>query len=218
MNNNITKLPDYELLLPHLEVFLISYNYELPMFSDELVQSMKKVKVFDMGYCNQSALLGFQPLTKFRVLNLKDNRNVVDISIFWEMKDLEILILSGTRIKKIPQEIGRLVNLRRLDVLGCRHLNHVADGVISKLSRLEELRIPFTLIYMEPRCPMEKFMIVLLSGSLFACHLGIGIVEQKGNGRRIGRIGNWYGWEMGEELPIEFCEDGVEGFVERIED
>ncbi|GJV54221.1 NB-ARC domains-containing protein [Tanacetum coccineum] len=150
MNNNITKLPDYELLLPHLEVFLISYNYELPMFSDELVQSMKKVKVFDMGYCNQSALLGFQPLTKLRVLNLKDNRNVVDISIFGEMKDLEILILSGTRIKKIPQEIGRLVNLRRLDVLGCRHLNHVADGVISKLSRLEELRIPFTPIYGTP--------------------------------------------------------------------
>ncbi|GKD47776.1 NB-ARC domains-containing protein [Tanacetum coccineum] len=103
-----------------------------------------------MGYCNQSALLGFQPLTKLRVLNLKDNRNVVDISIFGEMKDLEILILSGTRIKKIPQEIGRLVNLRRLDVLGCRHLNHVADGVISKLSRLEELRIPFTPIYGTP--------------------------------------------------------------------
>ncbi|GJX33466.1 NB-ARC domains-containing protein [Tanacetum coccineum] len=121
MNNNITKLPDYELLLPHLEVFHISYNYELPMFPDELVQSMKK-----------------------------DNRNVVDISIFGEMKDLEILILTDTRIKKIPQEIGRLVNLRRLDVLGCRHLNHVADNVISKLSRLEELRIPFTPIYGTP--------------------------------------------------------------------
>ncbi|GKF41338.1 NB-ARC domains-containing protein, partial [Tanacetum coccineum] len=143
MNNNITKLPDYELLLPHLEVFLISYNDELPMFSDELVQGMKKVKVLDMGYCNQSALLGFQPLTKLRVLNLKDNRNVVDISIFGEMKDLEILILSGTRIKKIPQEIGQLVNLWRLEVMDCQYLSRVAPGVISKLWRLEELRIGF---------------------------------------------------------------------------
>ncbi|GJX58884.1 hypothetical protein Tco_0290274 [Tanacetum coccineum] len=41
MNNKITKLPNYELHLPHLEVFLISYNDELPMFSDELVQGMK---------------------------------------------------------------------------------------------------------------------------------------------------------------------------------
>ncbi|GKC73027.1 NB-ARC domains-containing protein [Tanacetum coccineum] len=144
MNNKITKLPNYELHLPHLEVFLISNNFQLPMFTDELVQGMKEIKVLDMVYCNQRELHSFKLLTKLRVLNLMGNRSFHDISILGEMKELEILILSSTGIKEIPQEIGQLVDLRRLEVKNCKDLSHVAPGVISKLWRLEELRIGFT--------------------------------------------------------------------------
>ncbi|GJX58883.1 NB-ARC domains-containing protein [Tanacetum coccineum] len=82
-------------------------------------------------------------LTKLRVLNLKGNRYFHDISILGVMKELEILILSDTGIKEIPQEIGQLVNLWRLEVMDCQYLSRVAPGVISKLWRLEELRIGF---------------------------------------------------------------------------
>nr|GEU66976.1 hypothetical protein [Tanacetum cinerariifolium] len=105
---------------------------------------MQEVKVLDMGYCNQSLLRGFQFLTKLRVFNLMENRYVVDIPILGVMKDLEILILNNTIINEIPKEIGKLVNLRRLEVLSCQYLNRVAKYVISKLWRLEELQIELT--------------------------------------------------------------------------
>ncbi|PWA75051.1 NB-ARC domains-containing protein [Artemisia annua] len=116
MNNKIIKLPNYELHLPHLDIFLIKMNDELPMFSDELIRGMKEVK---------------------------GNKSLHDISILAEMQDLEILILDNTKIKEIPQEIGQLVNLRRLSAIHCENLYHVAPGVISKLWRLEELMIGF---------------------------------------------------------------------------
>ncbi|PWA36725.1 NB-ARC domains-containing protein [Artemisia annua] len=144
MKNNISKLPNYELHLPHLDIFLISVNDKLPMFSDELIRGMKEVRVLDMSWCEVQPLpQSFKFLTKLRMLDLQGNKSLHDISILGEMQDLEILILNFTGIKEIPQEIGLLVNLRRLEAIGCENLYHVAPGVISKLWRLEELLIGF---------------------------------------------------------------------------
>ncbi|PWA37569.1 NB-ARC domains-containing protein [Artemisia annua] len=124
MGNMISKLPNYELHLPHLDIFLIQRNHELPMFSDELIQGMKEVRVLDMSWCeNQPLPQSFKFLIKLRTLNLQGNKSLHDISILAEMQVLEILILDYTGIKEIPQEI--------------------APGVISKLWRLEELLIGF---------------------------------------------------------------------------
>lgn len=117
------------------------------MFSDELIRGMKEVRVLDMsaGYMNQLQPLpqSFKFLTKLRMLDLRGNKSLHDISILAEMQDLEILILDYTGIKEIPQEIGQLVNLRHLRAIDCKNLYHVAPGVISKLWRLEELFIGF---------------------------------------------------------------------------
>ncbi|GJV28490.1 retrotransposon protein, putative, ty1-copia subclass [Tanacetum coccineum] len=56
---------------------------------------------------------------------------------------VQIYIINETGIKEIPQEIGQLVNLRRLEAINCTNLYHVAPGVISNLWRLEELCIGF---------------------------------------------------------------------------
>nr|GEU49651.1 NB-ARC domains-containing protein [Tanacetum cinerariifolium] len=142
--NKICKLPNYELRLPHLETFLIYRKNELPMFSDELIKGMKEVRVFDMSCCKDQPLpQSFKFLTKLRMLDLHGNKSLHDISILGEMKELEILIVRDTGIKEIPQEIGQLVNLRRLDARNCKKLSHVVPGVISKLWRLEELCIGF---------------------------------------------------------------------------
>nr|GEY02551.1 hypothetical protein [Tanacetum cinerariifolium] len=42
-----------------------------------------------------------------------------------------------------PPEIGNLVNLRRLEVKGCKGLSHIAPSVMSKLRWLEELHIAY---------------------------------------------------------------------------
>nr|GEU66977.1 hypothetical protein [Tanacetum cinerariifolium] len=73
-----------------------------------------------------------------------ENRYVVDISILGVMKNLEILILNNTEINEIPKEIGKLINLRPIEILACQYLNRVAKDVISKLRRLEEPRIELT--------------------------------------------------------------------------
>ncbi|GJV28489.1 NB-ARC domains-containing protein [Tanacetum coccineum] len=118
MKNKISKPPNYELHLPHLDIFLIQQNDELPEFSDELIRGMKEVKVLDMACCGSPPLPpSLKLLTKLRMLNLKGNKSLHDISILVEMKDLEVLIINETGIEEIPQEIGQLVNLRRLEAI-----------------------------------------------------------------------------------------------------
>ncbi|GJU12706.1 NB-ARC domains-containing protein [Tanacetum coccineum] len=118
------------------------------MFSDELIKGMKEVRVFDMLWCKDQALpQSFKFLTKLRMLDLQGNKSLHDISILGEMKELEILIVHDTGIKEIPQEIGQLVNLRRLDARKCKNLSHVVPGVISNIWRLEELCIGFMWVH-----------------------------------------------------------------------
>nr|GEY32394.1 NB-ARC domains-containing protein [Tanacetum cinerariifolium] len=57
MRNKIPKLPNYDLDLPHLEIFLASYNCNMTTFSSKLFQGMQEVKVLDMGYCNQNYVI-----------------------------------------------------------------------------------------------------------------------------------------------------------------
>nr|XP_043638301.1 probable disease resistance protein At4g27220 [Erigeron canadensis] len=141
-HNRISKLPDYKVNVPHLEIFLVSRNWDLSMISDEFIGCMKKVNVLDVSRTKISWLpQSFQLLTKLRTLNLEHNQFFHDISILGEMTELEILILNETGIKEIPKEIDRLVNLRRLEVCKCKNMTHVAPGVISAFWRLEELCI-----------------------------------------------------------------------------
>nr|XP_043638321.1 probable disease resistance protein At4g27220 [Erigeron canadensis] len=141
MNNNISRLPDYEIHLSSLDIFLINNNWNLSMISDEFIKGMKELKVLDLSECLTQLPQSLELLTKLRMLNLSGNKSFHEISIIGKMKDLEILILSKTGIKEIPQEIGQLVKLRRLEVIRCDYLFDITPGVISKLRSLEELRI-----------------------------------------------------------------------------
>ncbi|KAM0044603.1 putative leucine-rich repeat domain superfamily [Helianthus debilis subsp. tardiflorus] len=140
MENNICKLPDYELDLPHLDTFLIQYN-KLTIVPDEFFLGMKELKVLDMWGNKISSLpQSLKQLTVLRLLDLYGNK-VCEISILGELTCLEILKLRGTGIINIPEEIGQLTNLRLLDVYCCYDLSYVTPGVISKLTRLEELYV-----------------------------------------------------------------------------
>nr|XP_043638289.1 probable disease resistance protein At4g27220 [Erigeron canadensis] len=143
MKNSLSKLPDYKIDLPRLEIFAINDNDYLYSISNELIEGMKEVKVLDMRCPWMKLPQSFKLLSKLHMLNLEKVKYFDDISMLGEMKDLEILILNGTNIKKIPQEIGQLVNLRQLEVTDCEDLSHITPGVISKLWRLEELCIDF---------------------------------------------------------------------------
>ncbi|GJV51523.1 NB-ARC domains-containing protein, partial [Tanacetum coccineum] len=143
MKNRIEKLPDYELDIPLLDIFLIQRNLQSTI-PDEFILGVKEARVLDFG---KNKIVSLPPslkhLTKLCMLNLGGNKSLCDISILGDLKLLEILILSNTGIVEIPKETGNLVNLRRLVVKGCFLLSHIAPNVMSNLRWLEELHIAY---------------------------------------------------------------------------
>ncbi|KAK9944423.1 hypothetical protein M0R45_009993 [Rubus argutus] len=61
------------------------------------------------------------------------------ISVIGELRTLMILRLSGSTIKHVPEEFKNLCNLKLLDLGNCRGLEEISPGIISSLSKLEEL-------------------------------------------------------------------------------
>nr|XP_043638309.1 probable disease resistance protein At4g27220 [Erigeron canadensis] len=146
VNNNINKLPDYEVHLPNLQVFAICFNHDLSMISDEFIRCIKKVRILDISWTKISSLPhSFQLLTELHVLDLRGIKSLHEILVLGALRNLEILILNETGITEIPKEIAQLVNLRVLQVIGCKDLFRITQGVISRLWRLEELCIEFML-------------------------------------------------------------------------
>ncbi|XP_071741198.1 probable disease resistance protein At1g61300 [Rutidosis leptorrhynchoides] len=144
MHNRIHKLPEYHISFPHLEAANLQWN-QLISISEEFIEGLKNARVLDLAYNEISSLpQSLARLSQLRMLNLEGNRCIYEISIIGELKGLEILILNDTGIKEVPECIGHLVNLRRLEVIECERLSHIPPDVILKLRRLEELRIHFT--------------------------------------------------------------------------
>ncbi|GJQ91098.1 NB-ARC domains-containing protein [Tanacetum coccineum] len=132
IHNKISKLPDYELHLPHLDTFLIYHNNELPMFSDELIKGMKEVRVFDMSWCKDQPLpQSFKFLTKLRMLDLQGNKSLHDISILGEMKELEILMQNWDQLHTMnsSKHVGE-ANIMEKFFEKLKHLDlNVLDGM-----------------------------------------------------------------------------------------
>ncbi|KAL7588282.1 hypothetical protein Lser_V15G40133 [Lactuca serriola] len=170
MDNSIEKLPHHQLHFPLLDTFLIRKN-DLSVIPDDFFGGMKEVKVLDMSFNNITSLpQSLKLLKKLITLDLSYNNELNEISIFGELKDLEILKVRATGIKVIPEEIGELTNLRLLDAGGCRYLSHVAPGVISKLTWLEELYFG---TYINDKNAVSRFGLMEISKlkSLRALHL-----------------------------------------------
>ncbi|XP_071741189.1 disease resistance protein At4g27190-like [Rutidosis leptorrhynchoides] len=144
MDNRISKLPEDHISFPHLEAANFQWN-QLISISEEFIEGLKNARVLDLAYNEISSLpQSLARLSQLRMLNLEGNRCIYEISIIGELKGLEILILNDTGIEEVPECIGQLVNLRRLEVERCERLSYIPPDVISKLRRLEELRIRFT--------------------------------------------------------------------------
>ncbi|KAL7586496.1 hypothetical protein Lser_V15G40123 [Lactuca serriola] len=176
MDNRIRKLPDHQLHFPLLDTFLIQSN-DLSIIPDEFFGGMKEVKVLDISFNKIKSLpQSLKLLTKLITLDLSYNKDLIEICIVGELKDLEILKVRGTGIRVIPKEIGQLTNLRLLDAGDCRYLSDVTPGVISKLTWLEELYIGT--LHRDPSCfglmeiiKLKSFRALHLKMHSDACHL-----------------------------------------------
>ncbi|XP_039173332.1 disease resistance protein At4g27190 [Eucalyptus grandis] len=68
-----------------------------------------------------------------------DNCNVQDVAILGKLKALQILSCAGYTISSLPREIGKLTNLRLLNLRKCYGLETIETGVLECLTNLEEL-------------------------------------------------------------------------------
>ncbi|KAA8516929.1 hypothetical protein F0562_017253 [Nyssa sinensis] len=77
-------------------------------------------------------------LMNLRTLCLHSCHLDKNISIIGSLKTLEILSFSNSLVEELPSEIGQLCKLKLLD-LRCRWKIKIPSGVLSNLSKLEEL-------------------------------------------------------------------------------
>ncbi|XP_031269158.1 uncharacterized protein LOC116127665 [Pistacia vera] len=126
---------------PELESFFMSTkigdsHVEIP---ENFFTKMTKLKVLDLVrvqfFSLQSSL---QFLVNLQTLCL-DYCKLEDVAIIGVLNELKILSLRGSNVEHLPKEIGRLTQLRLLDLSHCRKLNFIAPNVLSSLVKLEEL-------------------------------------------------------------------------------
>ncbi|CAL5394214.1 unnamed protein product [Camellia sinensis] len=117
-------------------------EYPSVIIPDMFFDGMEKLTVLEL---NGVRMLQLPPslanLVNLRMLCL-NKCQLKDITIVKDLKNnLEILSLRGSDINALPSEIGQLTQLRLLDLRDCNKLSKISQGVISNLSRLEELYI-----------------------------------------------------------------------------
>jgi hypothetical protein len=75
---------------------------------------------------------------------------LADVSTIGALGNLEILSFLGSKIKELPREIGNLGHLKLLDLSECSTLQRIPYGLLSSLSRLEELYMGGVVVKWEP--------------------------------------------------------------------
>uniref|UniRef100_A0A1U8Q259 Disease resistance protein RPS2-like n=1 Tax=Nelumbo nucifera TaxID=4432 RepID=A0A1U8Q259_NELNU len=103
---------------------------------------MKSLVALDLSCTHISSLPPSLPcLMNLHTLCLDSCTSLTDISMLGKLTALQLLSLSGSKIEKLPEEIGKLSNLKLLDLSHTYNLKTVPPNVISSLSRLEELNM-----------------------------------------------------------------------------
>ncbi|KAG7947399.1 hypothetical protein I3843_14G091900 [Carya illinoinensis] len=130
---------------PKLELLQISssfsgYGKRIPQsFPANLFRGMKELKILSF-YCMSFLSLpsSIRVLQNLRMLRL-EYCDFEDVSAIEALLKLEMLSFRGSQIKELPREIQNLTLLKLLDLSKCGQLERIPPGVLSSLSRLEEL-------------------------------------------------------------------------------
>ncbi|GMP54075.1 hypothetical protein CsSME_00019346 [Camellia sinensis var. sinensis] len=141
--DNTLELPD-DLVCPQLHTLTILLKRNTnPLLNvpDRFFSRMEKLTILELNRICMLPPLSLTNLVNLRMLWL-DDCELGDIAILKDLNNnLEILSLRGSNIEVLPSEIGQLTRLQLLDLGNCKNLTEIPQGVISNLSRLEELYI-----------------------------------------------------------------------------
>ncbi|XP_040375113.1 disease resistance protein At4g27190 isoform X2 [Rosa chinensis] len=139
---NIPKFPEVlqckELKLFHLYNIAEDYSLEIPC---NFFKETTELGVLDLTCLSIPSLpQSLQFLKNLKTLCL-DACILGDIALIGQLHNLEVLSFLDSKFKELPKEIGQLTHLRSLDLTNCSQLELIEPNVISRLKRLEELRM-----------------------------------------------------------------------------
>ncbi|CAL5391220.1 unnamed protein product [Camellia sinensis] len=150
MFNNTVELPD-DLVCPQLHTLTMKLKWNINTLlnvPDRFFSGMEKLTILELNRICMLPPLSLANLVNLRMLWLEDCE-LGDMAILKDLNNnLEILSLRDSNMEVLPSEIGQLTSLRLLDLgnsedMGnCENLTEIPQGVISNLSRLEELASP----------------------------------------------------------------------------
>ncbi|XP_040998560.1 LOW QUALITY PROTEIN: disease resistance protein SUMM2-like [Juglans microcarpa x Juglans regia] len=126
---------------PKLQFLRLSCLEDSKTFPDNFFNGMNELKILSLqeGCFSLTSLpTSIQILENLRILNLESCR-LGDVSAIGTLGKLEILGFHDSEIEELPREIGNLNELKLLDMKRCFSLKRIATGVLSRLSRLQEL-------------------------------------------------------------------------------
>ncbi|ESR40569.1 hypothetical protein CICLE_v100271723mg, partial [Citrus x clementina] len=118
MQNQIETLSEVP-TCPHLLTLFLDFNEDVEMIADGFFQFMPSLKVLKMSNCGKS-WSNFQLPVGMSELG----------------SSLELLDISHTSIRELPEELKKLVNLKCLNLRRTELLNKIPRQLISNSSRL----------------------------------------------------------------------------------
>ncbi|XP_022635611.1 uncharacterized protein LOC106758545 isoform X2 [Vigna radiata var. radiata] len=135
---------------PRLEVLHIDNQNESFQIPDQLFKSMVRLRVLVLTGITLSCLpSSIKCLKKLRMLCLERCTLGENLSIIAELKNIRILTFSGSNIKNLPLDFGKLDKLQFLDISNCLKLRQVTSNIIPRMGILEEFYIRDNLIIWE---------------------------------------------------------------------
>ncbi|OMO99034.1 Disease resistance protein [Corchorus olitorius] len=145
---DITHFPK-ELKGPQLSALRLGSKNSSVEMPASFFKEMKQLKVLELINMHISfSTLSSRFLTNLQTLIL--NLCVLEnIAIIGNLENLKSLSIVGSDVEMLPKEIGQLINLRIFDLFSCTKLKIIPYGVLSSLSRLEELNLPVSFVEWE---------------------------------------------------------------------
>ncbi|CAL5420697.1 unnamed protein product [Camellia sinensis] len=138
ISGKITELPE-GLSCPKLILLLLACMNDSITIPNNFFEGMRELRVLNLELISIPLLpSSLQLVSNLHTICLQGCK-LDNITLIGELLNLEILSFRGSSFEVLPEEIGKLANLRLLDLTGCHRLERIMPGVISGLVKLEEL-------------------------------------------------------------------------------
>ncbi|KAL3729541.1 hypothetical protein ACJRO7_026636 [Eucalyptus globulus] len=124
----------------HVKILMLSEQYNMGDCSRMDFTYLRELRVLYLGSMHITSLpSSMEILGNLRSLSI--SCHVEDVANLGKLKGLQILSFVGSKIYKLPKELGKLTSLRSLNLSNCYSLKIIEPGALKGLINLEELHM-----------------------------------------------------------------------------